>query len=155
MYTFTYVFSIMVSAKGESVTNRNWKSSTNVTKNITWKAKFPGAVLRENLMLRASRMLQVKNGTQHTRKEAGRINKQLETSLETQFIIYSPKTIANVCVALRSFLWLSFLIFLFFFFFDLDIFSCLVQIDFISNPSCVETLLSTLKCWKHEVFCWF
>ena len=83
-------------------------------KNLTWNAKLPGAVLRENLMLRASRMLQVKNGTQHTRKEAGRINKQLETRIRTKYNIYPPKTSANVCVALRSFLWLSFLIFLFF-----------------------------------------
>ena len=118
-------------------------------KNLTWNAKLPGAVLRENLMLRASRMLQVKNGTQHTRKEAGRINKQLETRIRTKYNIYPPKTIANVCIALRSFLWLSFLIFLFF---DFEIFSCLVQIDFISNPSCVETPLSTLKCCNKKLF---
>ena len=37
----------------------------------TWKAKLPGAVLRENLMLMASRMLQVKKGSQQTRKDAG------------------------------------------------------------------------------------
>ena len=34
---------------------------------------MPGAVLRLNLMLMASRMLHVKNGSQQTRNEAARI----------------------------------------------------------------------------------
>ena len=51
-----------------------WKKDKILAKmrrNKTWKAKLPGAVLRENLMLMASRMLQVKKGSQHTRKDAG------------------------------------------------------------------------------------
>ena len=35
---------------------------------VAWNAKFPGEVLRLYLILKASRMLQVKKGTQHTRK---------------------------------------------------------------------------------------
>ena len=38
---------------------------------LTWKRKLPGAVLSSNLMLSASKMLHVKNGSQHTRNEAG------------------------------------------------------------------------------------
>ena len=37
---------------------------------VAWKAKFPGDVLRSYFILKASRMLQLKNGTQHSRKVA-------------------------------------------------------------------------------------
>ena len=37
---------------------------------VAWKARFPGEVSREYLILRASRILQVKNGTQQTRNVA-------------------------------------------------------------------------------------
>ena len=39
---------------------------------VAWKAKFPGDVFRLYFILRASRMLHVKKGTQHTRNLTGK-----------------------------------------------------------------------------------
>ena len=44
---------------------------------MAWKAKFPGEVSRSYLILNASRILHVKNGTQHRRNVA--INNQFNS----------------------------------------------------------------------------
>ena len=111
---------------------------------VAWKATFPGDVSSEYFILRASRILQVKNGTQQTRKLTEKDSHQLrryrirfsfEASkiafflmrkviprkkyTESQFdevllpqlkvccvgviSVFSPRTIASVCVAFLSF----------------------------------------------------
>ena len=113
---------------------------------FTWKATFPGDVLSENLMLMASRMLQVKKGTQHTRKQAGTNTMRLQINLTT-----IPNTIPKVFVAFFSFLCGSLVLFFFFFLLDLTGFSFRFCSGFNSKPSCVETPLSNLSVWNGRV----
>ena len=113
---------------------------------LTWKATFSGDVLSENLMLMASRMLQVKKGTQHTRKQAGTKTMRVQINLTTV-----PNTIPKVFVAFFSFLCGSLVLFFFFFFLDLTGLSFRLFSGFNSKPSCVETPLSTFSVWNEGV----
>lgn len=94
---------------------------------------LPGEVSKLYLILRASRMLQVKKGTQHTRNEA--------------------RTMARVWVALLSFLWEYFLLlFLFFSFFIFFRFWHLPPPIWIP-VSLVKTFLAVVGlCWENFSF---
>ena len=52
---------------------------------VAWKAKLPGEVLRLYLILRASRMLQVKKGTQHTRNVAVKVKSHFKRNVNRKW----------------------------------------------------------------------
>ena len=59
---------------------------------VAWKARFPGEVSREYFILRASRILQVKNGTQQTRKLTEKDSHQLRRCR----IRFKPKVLKEI-----------------------------------------------------------